>query len=111
MWSVGFSDSVQSLVMVPIVLYQAEQILCGQLAVILFRRWIRKESITPEEASVQDVRVRDVTDEEDIGLVSITNKPEPDDSFPKLELTLTTDEDSKEGIQDCLDKHETFEKN
>jgi sodium/bile acid cotransporter 7 len=43
LWSVGFSDQVQSLVMVPIVLYQAEQILCGQIAVMLFRRWIRDE--------------------------------------------------------------------
>ena len=39
MWGGGFSNSFQSLVAVPIVLYQAEQILCGQLAVILFRRW------------------------------------------------------------------------
>lgn len=29
--------------MVPIVLYQAEQILCGQIAVQLFRRWSRDE--------------------------------------------------------------------
>jgi hypothetical protein len=29
--------------MVPIVLYQAEQILCGQIAVMLFRRWVRDE--------------------------------------------------------------------
>jgi len=43
MWNVGFSNSVQSLVMVPLVLYQAEQILCGQIAVILFRRWARDE--------------------------------------------------------------------
>lgn len=43
MWSVGFSNSVQSLVMIPIVLYQAEQILCGQIAVTLFRRWARDE--------------------------------------------------------------------
>jgi len=43
MWSAGFSDAVQSLVMVPIVLYQAEQILCGQIAVVLFRRWARDE--------------------------------------------------------------------
>jgi solute carrier family 10 (sodium/bile acid cotransporter), member 7 len=43
MWSVGFSNSVQSLVMVPIVLYQAEQILCGQVAVMIFRRWARDE--------------------------------------------------------------------
>ena len=43
MWNAGFSNSVQSLVMVPIVLYQAEQILCGQIAVILFRRWARDE--------------------------------------------------------------------
>lgn len=46
MWGAGFSDSVQSLVMIPIVLYQAEQIFCGQIAVILFRRWARDEWMT-----------------------------------------------------------------
>jgi sodium/bile acid cotransporter 7 len=43
MWAQGFTPAVQALVMVPIVLYQAEQILCGQIAVILFRRWARDE--------------------------------------------------------------------
>ena len=47
MWGVGFSESVQSLVMIPIVLYQAEQILCGQLAVLIFRRWSRDEWMDP----------------------------------------------------------------
>jgi solute carrier family 10 (sodium/bile acid cotransporter), member 7 len=40
MWGPDFSDSVRSLVMVPIILYQAEQVLCGQIAVVLFRRWL-----------------------------------------------------------------------
>ena len=62
MWGADFSDSVESLVMIPIVLYQAEQILCGQLAVILFRWWARDEwmpNIIPleETASVLDVAV------------------------------------------------------
>jgi predicted Na+-dependent transporter len=58
MWGAGFSNSVQSLVMVPIVLYQAEQILCGQLAVILFRRWARGEWIPGLDTSDEEtVRV------------------------------------------------------
>ena len=54
MWGVGFSDSVQSLLMIPIVLYQAEQILCGQLAVILFRRWGRDERMHLDEEIQMD---------------------------------------------------------
>jgi solute carrier family 10 (sodium/bile acid cotransporter), member 7 len=54
MWGVGFSDSVQSLVMVPIVLYQAEQILCGQIAVILFRRWAKDEWMPKHGASSEE---------------------------------------------------------
>jgi solute carrier family 10 (sodium/bile acid cotransporter), member 7 len=46
MWGAEFSNSVQSLVMVPVILYQAEQILCGQIAVILFRRWLNDELIS-----------------------------------------------------------------
>jgi solute carrier family 10 (sodium/bile acid cotransporter), member 7 len=59
MWSAGFSNSVQSLVMVPIVLYQAEQILCGQVAVMLFRRWARDEwmpkNVVSDTETVTDV--------------------------------------------------------
>lgn len=58
MWGSGFSGQVQSLVMVPIVLYQAEQILCGQIAVQLFRRWARDEWMpkveAPDEATMAD---------------------------------------------------------
>ena len=43
MWSVGFSNEVESLVAVPLVLYSAEQIFCGQIAVQLLRRWGRDE--------------------------------------------------------------------
>ena len=68
MWSVGFSDSVQSLVMVPIVLYQAEQILCGQIAVQLFRRWARDEwnpklDTSTEETSMEMASVTTVSDQ------------------------------------------------
>jgi solute carrier family 10 (sodium/bile acid cotransporter), member 7 len=65
MWDAGFSDSVQSLVMVPIVMYQAEQILFGQVAVILFRRWARDEwmpkRVPSDEETVADASSR--TDE------------------------------------------------
>ena len=57
MWGAGFSDSVQSLVMVPIVLYQAEQILCGQIAVILFRRWARDEWMPKNVPSDEEILV------------------------------------------------------
>jgi solute carrier family 10 (sodium/bile acid cotransporter), member 7 len=68
MWSIGFSDSVQSLVMVPIVLYQAEQILCGQIAVQLFRRWARdewdpKEVTSDEEATTEMASVITASDQ------------------------------------------------
>jgi solute carrier family 10 (sodium/bile acid cotransporter), member 7 len=68
MWSIGFSDSVQSLVMVPIVLYQAEQILCGQIAVQLFRRWARdewnpKEIMSHEETTTEMASVTTVSDQ------------------------------------------------
>jgi hypothetical protein len=65
MWAQGFSDSVQSLVMVPIVLYQAEQILCGQIAVILFRRWARDEWDLPyldEENRADEIHGDDTTE-------------------------------------------------
>ena len=54
MWGVGFSNSVQSLVMVPIVLYQAQQILCGQIAVVLFRRWARDEWMPEQDHSDEE---------------------------------------------------------
>jgi hypothetical protein len=63
MWSAGFSNSVQSLVMVPIVLYQAEQILCGQVAVMLFRRWARDEWM-PKNAVSDTETVTDVSSSE-----------------------------------------------
>jgi hypothetical protein len=68
MWSIGFSDSVQSLVMVPIVLYQAEQILCGQIAVQLFRRWARdewnpKEDISTEGTTMEMASVTTISDQ------------------------------------------------
>ena len=63
MWGAGFSDSVQSLVMIPIVLYQAEQILCGQIAVILFRRWARDEwmpkNVPSDEETIADAASSD----------------------------------------------------
>jgi len=55
MWAQGFTATVQSLVMVPIVLYQAEQILCGQIAVILFRRWARDEWMPKEVSSDEEI--------------------------------------------------------
>ena len=57
MWGTGFSGSIQSLVMVPIVLYQAEQIFCGQIAVYLFRRWARDEWMPKDESSDMDAIV------------------------------------------------------
>ena len=58
MWGTGFSEPVQSLVMIPIVLYQAEQILCGQIAVILFRRWAKDEWM-PKEVSSDEESIAD----------------------------------------------------
>ena len=69
MWSTGFSNSVQSLVMVPIVLYQAEQILCGQIAVMLFRRWARDEWMPKQDRS----DVETVVDTESTGDDQITS--------------------------------------
>ena len=62
MWGASFSNSVQSLVMVPIVLYQAEQILCGQLVVKLFRRWTQHEGISQPVVSDEEI----VTEETDV---------------------------------------------
>ena len=77
MWGTGFSDSVQSLVMVPIVLYQAEQILCGQIAVILFRRWARDEWIPKNMPSDEDI-ITDAasTDDGSQSEVTLTSKRE-----------------------------------
>ena len=52
MWSVGFSNEVESLVAVPLILYSAEQIFCGQIAVMLFRWWGRDE--WPENQRSED---------------------------------------------------------
>jgi hypothetical protein len=83
--------------MVPIILYQAEQILCGQLAVRLFKRW-GKDEVSQEEPPVQEVSMRHVLDEDEIGLVHIRSTIEESELFPKLELDLGMDEDSKEII-------------
>ena len=74
MWGTSFSGAVQSLVMVPLVLYQAEQILCGQIMVRLFRRWARDEWMTQpvvsdeetatEETSVPEREENEVTSSE-----------------------------------------------
>jgi len=74
MWGTSFSGAVQSLVMVPLVLYQAEQILCGQIMVRLFRRWARDEWMTQpvvsdeetatEETSVLEREENEVTSSE-----------------------------------------------
>jgi len=70
MWGASFSGAVQSLVMVPLVLYQAEQILCGQIMVMLFRRWARDEWMTQsvvsdEETATEETNVPE-QDEEDV---------------------------------------------
>jgi len=59
MWAQGFNATIQSLVMVPIVLYQAEQIFCGQIAVILFRRWARDEWMPREDQPSDEETVAD----------------------------------------------------
>jgi hypothetical protein len=59
MWAQGFSPTIQSLVMIPIVLYQAEQILCGQIAVFLFRRWARDEWMPRDELASDEETVAD----------------------------------------------------
>jgi solute carrier family 10 (sodium/bile acid cotransporter), member 7 len=80
MWAQGFSATVQSLVMVPIVLYQAEQILCGQIAVVLFRRWARDEWMPKEETSDEET-------------VSDTIDHAIDDERTKSEATLPNTQD------------------
>jgi|SRR5579859_861627 len=76
MWSEGFSNSVQSLVMVPIVLYQAEQILCGQIVVVILRWWARDEWMTKKvpgdeetvvEESGTETSEHTLQDEESLG--------------------------------------------
>jgi solute carrier family 10 (sodium/bile acid cotransporter), member 7 len=79
MWGSGFSGQVQSLVMVPLVLYQAEQILCGQIAVQLFRRWARDEWMPKVEPSDQAT------------IVDSTNSLE--DASTCTEIGLQTQED------------------
>jgi len=61
MWGTSFSGAVQSLVMVPIVLYQAEQILCGQIMVILFRRWARDEWMTQSVVSDEETATEETS--------------------------------------------------
>lgn len=84
MWGTGFSGSVQSLVMVPIVLYQAEQILCGQIAVYLFRRWARDEWMSKPQPS----------DEESVA--EITNTAEDFPSESEIGQHLPGEEEGKQ---------------
>jgi solute carrier family 10 (sodium/bile acid cotransporter), member 7 len=77
MWGASFSGAVQSLVMVPLVLYQAEQILCGQIMVMLFRRWARDEWMTQSVVSDEETATEE------------TNVPEQDeDDVTRSEETL-----------------------
>lgn len=45
--------------MVPIMLYQAEQILCGQIVVILFRRWLRNERMSEHDSADEDTIINE----------------------------------------------------
>ena len=83
MWSAGFSNSVQSLVMVPIVLYQAEQILCGQIAVILFRRWARDEWMSKHVVSDTET-VTDVSSETDTNEMQTEEDENSEKTEPKV---------------------------
>lgn len=55
MWGVGSNNSVQSLVMVPIMLYQAEQNFMWTDCVVLFRRWTRDEWMPKRETSDKEI--------------------------------------------------------
>ena len=80
MWGMSFSGAVQSLVMAPIVLYQAEQILCGQIMVMLFRRWARDEWMAQPIISDEETATEDTT--------TVTEREE--DDFTHSEETLGT---------------------
>lgn len=45
------TDMTRALIQVPMILYTAEQILVGQVLVVLFKRWLAKEKI--QEASLE----------------------------------------------------------